>query len=219
MNKNHLITLLITLILTQVSSAQLFDKTEVFTKKDSLRGTLLPERTCFDVTYYNLTVDLDITGKTLIGSNDIYFTAVTDFDKLQIDLFDNLKIDGIIWKGKKLDFTREFNAVFVKFPQKIKKGDKQMFTVNYSGAPQIAKNAPWDGGFSFATDKNGNPWVGVSCEGLGASVWWPNKDHLSDEPDSMMINAIVPADLMCVANGNLVEKRNCRKAAPNIHGK
>lgn len=87
-----------------------------------------------------------------------------------------------------------------------------MFTVNYSGAPQIAKNAPWDGGFSFATDKNGNPWVGVSCEGLGASVWWPNKDHLSDEPDSMMINAIVPADLMCVANGNLIEKGNAEKS-------
>lgn len=212
MNKNRFIAFLFALAFAQASYAQLFDKTEVFTKKDTLRGTLLPERACFDVTYYNLTVDLDISGKTLIGSNDIYFTAVSDFDKLQIDLFDYLKIDGIIWKGKKLDFTREYNAVFVKFPQKIKKGDKQMFTVNYSGAPQIAKNAPWDGGFSFASDKNGNPWVGVSCEGLGASVWWPNKDHLSDEPDSMMINAIVPSDLMCVANGNLVEKKEMQKS-------
>lgn len=183
---------------------QLMDNQVLFTQKDTLRGALRPERTCFDVTYYNLTVDVNISAKSIKGSNDIHFTAVEDFTILQIDLFQNLNITSITWKGKILEFKRQFDAVFVQFPSTIKKGDKEIITIAYEGYPQIAKNAPWDGGFSFDTDINGNPWVGISCEGLGASVWWPNKDHLSDEPDSMMINGIVPMDLMCVANGNLI---------------
>lgn len=183
---------------------QLMDNQVLFTQKDTLRGALRPERTCFDVTYYNLTVDVNIGAKSIKGSNDMHFTAVEDFTILQIDLFQNLNITSITWKGKILEFKRQFDAVFVQFPSTIKKGDKEIITIAYEGYPQIAKNAPWDGGFSFDTDINGNPWVGISCEGLGASVWWPNKDHLSDEPDSMMINGIVPMDLMCVANGNLI---------------
>lgn len=183
---------------------QLMDNQVLFTQKDTLRGALRPERTCFDVTYYNLTVDVNIGAKSIKGSNDMHFTAVEDFTILQIDLFQNLNITSITWKGKILEFKRQFDAVFVQFPTTIKKGEKEIITIAYEGYPQIAKNAPWDGGFSFDTDINGNPWVGISCEGLGASVWWPNKDHLSDEPDSMMINGIVPMDLMCVANGNLI---------------
>lgn len=183
---------------------QLMDNQVLFTQKDTLRGALRPERTCFDVTYYNLTVDVNISAKSIKGSNDIHFTAVEDFTILQIDLFQNLNITSITWKGKIQEFKRQFDAVFVQFPTTIKKGEKEIITIAYEGYPQIAKNAPWDGGFSFDTDINGNPWVGISCEGLGASVWWPNKDHLSDEPDSMMINGIVPMDLMCVANGNLI---------------
>lgn len=191
-----------TICLAGTSQAQLFDKQEVFTRKDSLRGMLTPDRTCYDVTFYDLEVKVDIDQKFISGSNKIYFTALQDFNRLQIDLFDNLKITRISYNGSNLEFTREYNAVFVYFP-KTKKGTTGYFTVEYEGNPQIAKNAPWDGGFSWAKDQNGNNWVGVSCQGLGASVWWPNKDHLSDEPDSMMIRLDVPNELMGVANGNL----------------
>jgi len=191
-------------LLTFTAHAQLFDKAYQFTRKDSLRGALRPERTCFDVTYYNLTVTVNIGEKSIRGSNDIYFTAVEDFKTLQIDLFQELAISGITYDGKSLLFDREYDAVFVHFPNKLDKGSKGFITVSYGGNPRAAKNAPWDGGFSWNKDDKGNPWVGVSCQGLGASVWWPNKDHLSDEPDSMMINAIVPDTLICIANGNLV---------------
>ncbi|HRF75962.1 MAG TPA: hypothetical protein PLB46_05295, partial [Chitinophagales bacterium] len=144
---------------------QLMDNQVLFTPKDTLRGALRPERTCFDVTYYNLTVDVNIGSKSIKGSNDIHFTAVEDFTILQIDLFQNLNITSITWKGKILEFKRQFDAVFVQFPSTIKKGDKEIITIAYEGYPQIAKNAPWDGGFSFDTDINGNPWVGISCEG------------------------------------------------------
>jgi aminopeptidase N len=166
----------------------------------SLRGALTNLRTCYDINYYHLDVKIDIDNRSVSGSNEFMFTATQDFDQLQFDLFENLKVEKVMYKGKSLPFTREFAAVFVKFP-KIKKGSKDKFTVFYSGNPRVAKNAPWDGGFIFKKDKSGNPFVSVACQGLGASVWWPNKDHQSDEVDSMLISISAPKGLDCIANG------------------
>lgn len=202
MRKSFILLTFLALATSFPASAQLFDKNDTFTRKDTLRGGMRPERSCFDVTYYELSVKVDIDKRAIKGSNGIYFKAITDFTTLQIDLFSELAITQIVYNGEDLKFDREFDAVFVHFPTTITAGTKASFTVFYEGLPRIAKNAPWDGGFSFATDDKGNPWVGTSCQGLGASVWWPNKDHLSDEPDSMSITAIIPDGLMFVSNGN-----------------
>lgn len=166
----------------------------------SLRGALTDLRTCYDINYYHLDVKIDIDNRSVSGSNEFAFTATKDFEELQFDLFENLKVEKVVYKGKELPFTREFAAVFVKFP-KVKKGSKERFTVYYNGNPRVAKNAPWDGGFIFKKDKSGSPFVSVACQGLGASVWWPNKDHQSDEVDSMLISISAPKDLDCIANG------------------
>lgn len=176
-----------------------------FTRADSLRGMLTPLRTCFDVTYYDLDVKVNPMDSTVSGSNTIVFKAESDFNKLQIDLFDNLEITAITHKGDSLIYTREFNAVFVNFKNVIAKGSTDSIKVYYSGRPIIAANAPWDGGFVWSKDKNNFPWIGVACEGMGASAWWPNKDHLSDEPDSMMIRVTFPKGLLNVSNGRLRE--------------
>ena len=188
-----------------------------FTRKDSLRGELTPFRTCYDVTYYNLNVTIDEKEKTIERSfNDIHFTSTSDFETIQIDLAKNMEILLILFPDKELDsacydveydyeleFTREHDAVFVKFPRIIKKGEQSYIRVWYSGYPREAVNPPWDGGFSWKIDKNNNPWIGVSCQGLGASVWWPNKDHQSDEPDSMTIKVSARNPLKIICNGNL----------------
>ncbi len=188
-----------------------------FTRKDSLRGELTPFRTCYDVTYYNLNVTIDEKEKTIERSfNDIYFTTISDFETIQIDLAKNMEILLILFPDKDLDsacydveydyeleFTREHDAVFVKFPRIIKKGEQSYIRVWYSGYPREAVNPPWDGGFSWKIDKNNNPWIGVSCQGLGASVWWPNKDHQSDEPDSMTIKVSARNPFKIICNGNL----------------
>ena len=159
-----------------------FLNAQEFTLADTLRGTLSPIRSCYDVTYYDLQIDLNLETKTLTGVNHIHFKNVTDFDELQIDLFKNMRIDAILFKDEKLKFTRKHDAVFVSFPHTMKKGESGVIRVHYAGEPIAAKNAPWDGGFVWKQDANGKPWVGVACEGTGASLWWPNKDHLSDEP-------------------------------------
>lgn len=184
---------------------QLMKAKEIYSKADSLRGQLTPLRTCYDITYYHLDVKVDIENKYISGSNLFKFTAVNDFDELQFDLFDNLSVDRIVYHNQNLEFTREFNAVFVEFPKIIKEGVIDSFAVYYSGHPIQATRAPWDGGFDWKKDSNGKPFVATACQGLGASVWWPNKDHQSDEVDSMLISVAVPSELMNVSNGRLVK--------------
>jgi len=185
------------------ANAQLGVNKETFTRADSLRGYLSPLRTCYDINYYHLDVKFDIDNKFISGSNLFRFTATEDFTKLQFDLFANLKVEKVVYKGKELPYTREFNAVFVTFPNTISKGSKDEFTVFYSGNPTIAKRAPWDGGIVFSKDSVGNPWVATACQGIGASIWWPNKDQQADEVDSALISISVPKGLTDASNGRL----------------
>lgn len=173
-----------------------------FSRADSLRGMLRAERTCYDVQFYELDIRIDPDKKHLIGHVSTQFKALKDFERLQIDLFSNMQIDSIIYRGQPLSFEREYDAVFIRFPL-VAKGKIERFTVYYQGSPQIAENAPWDGGFVWKKDQNKKHWVGVACEGDGASLWWPNKDHLSDEPDSVRVILEVPGDLYAVSNGRL----------------
>ncbi|SHJ42625.1 Peptidase family M1 [Hymenobacter daecheongensis DSM 21074] len=185
------------------ASAQLMQPKSQFTRADSLRGSLSPLRTCYDIRYYHLDVKLDIEQRALSGSNLFRFTATQDFSKLQFDLFANLAVEKVVYKGKNLAFTREANAVFITFPQPIKAGSTDEFTVFYSGKPTVAERAPWDGGLVFTQDSNGKPWVATACQGVGASIWWPTKDHQADEVDSMLISVTVPKGLKDVSNGRL----------------
>lgn len=174
---------------------------DVYNRGDSLRGTLTPLRTCYDINYYHLDVRVDPDARYISGSNKFHFTATTDFDRLQFDLFDNLKVEKVLYGNEELPFEREFHAVFIDFPEKIRAGSQDSFQVYYSGQPVQARRAPWDGGFDFKKDSNGKHWIATACQGLGASVWWPNKDHQSDEVDSMMISIQVPNGLINVSNG------------------
>jgi aminopeptidase N len=204
MQRKLFIFLALTLLLTENTFCQsLLTERKQFTRSDSLRGGLRPERTCYDVTYYELNIKIDTGEHSIAGTSRIVFKTLADFKTLQIDLYENMKINSITTGGKECTYRREFNAVFVDVPEKMKAGGVGELLVNYSGKPIIAKKPPWDGGFTWTHDKNGRLWMGVSCEGMGASLWWPNKDYLGDEPDSMRVICTVPTGLMLVSNGNL----------------
>jgi aminopeptidase N len=176
-----------------------------FSRADSLRGALSSERSWFDVHYYHLDLELNIQEKSISGSNTIAFSVLKSSNRMQLDLFANMSIDSVIYQGNICEVTREFNAFFVEFPKPLVKGLKDELTVFYHGIPRKAKRAPWDGGFVWKEDEQGLPWIGVACQGMGASAWWPCKDHLSDEPDSMRITCSVPENIQFVGNGNLEE--------------
>lgn len=190
-----------------ISSFSLFSQTK-YTHADTLRGGLRPERTAFDVYYYNINLDLDIPNKFISGSVDIYFEEVEDgVSAMQIDLFKNMKVFAIKnEKANDMQFKRDENAIFVERQEPTKKGTKSKITIVYEGNPVVAKDPPWDGGFVWKKDFKNNPWVGVACQQVGASIWWPCKDEQSDEADSVKISVTVPSDLMAICNGNLRNK-------------
>jgi aminopeptidase N len=202
MRKYFLLCILVCNLAFSATCQRDFYKGKGFSEADTLRGALRAERTCYDVTFYDLNLVIDTVNQSISGYNEVFFKALNEFSSLQIDLFKNMEIDNISYQNKTLTYNRKENAVFIDFP-KVAKGTKSSFKVAYHGTPIKAQNPPWDGGFSWRSDLKGRLWLGVSCEGIGASLWWPNKDHLSDEPDSMAVHVAVPKGLSCVSNGRL----------------
>lgn len=183
-----------------------------FTRKDSLRGGFSFERICYDVQRYDLNITINPEEKSIRGYNDITFKTVKNTQKIQVDLFENMKIDSIIFDGRSLEYKREFDAVFITFPKPLAvDGTDKTIRFYYSGNPQIAKYPPWDGGFVFKTDSKGKPWIGVAVQGTGASLWYPVKDSQSDEPDfGATIKVAVPDGLMNVSNGRFKGSENLK---------
>jgi aminopeptidase N len=194
--------------LTQITQR----KVEGFTRCDTLRGSLREERTCYDVTYYDLSVTIDTGKQAISGVNKIYYRVLQTFDVMQIDLFSNMVIDRIEYQGISVPYKRECDAVFVYTRKDLTqmKGQEGRIDVYYHGYPMVAKRAPWDGGFTWSYDKDGNPFIATSVQGIGASLWYPCKDYLGDEPDSMRISITCPQNLSAVSNGQLegVEKEH-----------
>ena len=180
-----------------------------FTRRDSLQGSLRPERTCFDVLRYDLNLTIEPEYKTVKGYNDITFKVIEKTQKIQLDLFENMVVDSIIFNEKKLQYKREFDAVFISFPSELPLNSEQKIRFYYNGNPLVAKRAPWDGGFVWKKDSNGNDFVGVAVQGTGASLWYPVKDHQTDEPDrGASVKVAVPNGLMNVSNGKFIGNEN-----------
>lgn len=177
-----------------------------FTRADTLRGSITPERAWWDVTYYDLKVAVNPTEKFIEGSNTITYKVLQSKDIMQIDLQSPMKIDRILQDGKEIFFTSEGNAHFLNLRKKQKKGKENKVTIFFSGKPREAIKPPWDGGFTWAKDSSGKDFIANSNQGIGASVWWPLKDHPSEEPNNgMTISITAPKDLMDVSNGRLKE--------------
>ena len=184
---------------------------QTYSRQDSLRGSVTLERAWWDLIYYHLDIEVNPKKKSLEGSVLISYEVLEPNQTLQVDLQSPLKISKIIQEDRELDFQSEGNAHFVKLKKAQKIGAMESIKVFYGGQPREAVKAPWDGGISWKEDENGNPFVASSCQGLGASVWWPCKDHMYDEVDSMLISVEVPKDLVNVSNGRLRKVQNNRK--------
>lgn len=174
-----------------------------FTRDDTLRGSITPERAWWDLAFYHLSVRVQPTDSTLRGSTLIRYRVLKAGQTMQVDLQRPLRVERIEQDGQSLRFRQEGNAYFVTLTKKQQPGQTETVTVFYGGKPRVAKRPPWDGGMVWSRDKAGNWFIATACQGLGASAWWPCKDHMYDEPDSMAISVTVPEDLMDVSNGRL----------------
>ena len=219
MNFKPVLLTLCGLLLTLFSFSQLLKMKVKYTHADTLRGSMNANRDWWNVIRYDVNVKPDFGNKSIKGSVTINFNVVKDGQKMQIDLQQPLIVDSIISQknvlSKTLDvipeksghykFVRENNIVLLNLNRKYKKGEKESITVYYHGKPREAINPPWDGGWIWRKDAMGRPWMSVACQGLGASVWYPCKDHQSDEPDNgASLTIVVPDTLMAVGNGRLI---------------
>lgn len=203
--RNSAFILFILLLAVAPLQAQVVTNKQQFTEADTLRGSLRPERN-YDVLKYDLDVRVVPEEKFISGSNTISFKAEEDLPVMQVDLFQNMKVDSILFRGKRMEFDRRHNAVFIDLEPHMAKNAVDSIQFFYSGNPVIAKNAPWDGGFVFEKDQEGYDWIAVAVQGTGASLWYPNKDHQSDEPEEVSIGVAVPNELMNVSNGRFMGK-------------
>jgi len=178
-------------------------KKTTFTREDSLRGSVTPERAWWDMTHCALEVKVNPEKKTISGQNTITFKTLSEGQRMQLDLQEPMEIAGVVMGEKELEYEREGDVFFVEMEEVPGEGESGQLTVKFKGKPRIAKMPPWDGAFSWRKDKKGDYFIATSCQGMGASAWWPLKDHPYDEPDSLSIAITVPKKLQAVANGRL----------------
>ncbi|TDE27478.1 M1 family peptidase [Flavobacterium ranwuense] len=203
--KNQFSIIFITFLFFNGVNAQgLLGKSEqIFTRQDTLRGSITKERAWWDAKYYHLDIKVNPADSTITGSNTIKYQVIQEYNSMQIDLQNPMEINKVIQDGKVLKYRREGNAFFIELIAPQTKGAIKELTVFYGGKPKVAVNPPWDGGITWKKDSNGNHFIASSCQGLGASVWWPNKDHMYDEVDTMLISVNIPKNLTNVSNGRL----------------
>ena len=178
------------------------------TRQDTLRGKITPERAWWDLTHYNLDFEVDIKNKYLKGSNTIRYVVLEKGHVMQIDMQPPMRITKVKQNGKSLTFTQDGNAYFIELDENQLKGATKEIEVLYEGSPRIDPNPPFGGGMTWETDTNNMPFIYSSVQGRGASLWWPCKDHMYDEPDDgMNMNITVPSQLTAVGNGRLINTK------------
>jgi len=179
-----------------------------FNRQDTLRGSITKERAWWDLTYYDLEINIIPKSKKICGKNTIHYKILEQNNIMQIDLQPPMKLTGAFQHENSLNIKKDGNAHFIKLLERQNKNNLDSITLYFSGRPREALNAPWDGGFSWGKDTDGNDFVATSCQGIGASLWWPNKDHMYDEVDSMRIRVEVPKKLKAISNGRLINIDN-----------
>lgn len=176
-----------------------------FTRQDRLRGSITPERAWWDLLKYELSVGFHPEEKTISGSNKIHFRVIKAASRMQIDLQEPLEMQKATWNDSELELTREGNVYWLDFPAELNAGEEHSVTIEYSGTPVESQRPPWSGGITWDKDENGQHFIATTCQGDGASLWWPCKDHGYDEPDQGIdLHVTVPSDLVAVANGRLL---------------
>ena len=199
MKKIHLSVLLFLIATT------IFGQNKTFTHQDTLRGSITKERAWWNLNHYNLDIQVQPKDKFIIGKNSIKYTVLSPLQTMQIDIQHPLNIVKVTQDNKELYVENIGDAYFIKLDKTQVVGDKNEIIVFYEGTPIEALNAPWDGGLTWSKDENDIDFIATSCQGIGASLWWPCKDHMYDEPESMAIHITVPENLTAISNGRLTK--------------
>ncbi|MDX1830241.1 MAG: M1 family metallopeptidase [Lutibacter sp.] len=210
--KKYLVSLFLLFI-----SISAFSQKKIFTHQDTLRGSITKERIWWDLKHYDLNIKVNPKTKSISGKNIIKYKVLKSYQIMQIELQAPMKIIKVTQNNSVLDFKKDGYSYFIQLKNKQQIGDKNEITIFFEGKPRIAVRPPWDGGLTWKKDSNGKNFIATSCQGIGASIWWPCKDHMYDEPDSMVINITTPNNLMDVSNGRLKDVTINKDSTKTFH--
>lgn len=205
------------LLISLSLSTSLCGQKHEFTHQDTLRGSITPERVWWDLIYYHLDIKVNPDDRTISGSNTVQYKVLESATIMQIDLQKPMAITKVEQDGKELAFNRDGNVFYITLIATQAVGSIKEVTIHYEGQPVVSKQPPWDGGLTWSKDANDNHFIATACQGDGASLWWPCKDHMYDEPDSMLISVNVPQDLMDISNGRLRGVTNLADSTHTFH--
>jgi aminopeptidase N len=214
MNRISVMKIVFTVIVTLLLQFKVSSQTPVFTRQDTLRGSITPERSWWDLIYYHLDIVVNPSDSTINGTNTVTYRVLKPSGIMQIDLQEPMKLTNAVLNNKPLKFTRDGNVYWLEIEGEQEMGKVYSIILTYGGRPRVSTRPPWVGGITWKKDQNGLPFIASACQGDGASLWWPCKDHMYDEPDSMLISVNVPEKLIDVSNGRLrsvVKNRNKTK--------
>jgi len=199
--------IILSLIFAADASAKVFPKRAIDDHQQNiLRGTITPERAWWDLSHYHLDIAVDPKSKSIAGTNTMKYKVLSEKQRLQVELQAPMQLTKVEQNGKMLAVEQFGYSYFITIDAEQEVGKEYQLTMHFSGIPHEAIRAPWDGGITWKKDNNGHDFIASSCQGLGASIWWPNKDHAYDEPDNgAMISVEVPEHLMDVSNGRLLK--------------
>ena len=179
-----------------------------FSKQDTLRGSITPERVWWDLLHYNLDFKVSPSSKSIEGSNLIRYEVLSQNQLMQIDLQPPMEITSVLENNKELNYNREGNVYYIQLKKNQQIGAINEITIHFKGAPKISNNPPWDDGFTWGKDNNGTDFIATSCQGGGSSIWWPSKDHMYDEPDQgIELSITAPKHLISVSNGRHIQTK------------
>ena len=184
-----------------------------FSKQDTLRVSITPERVWWDLLHYNLDFKVSPSSKSIEGSNLIRYEVLSKNQLIQIDLQPPMVITSVLENSKELNYNRDGNVYYIQLKKNQQIGAINEITIHFKGAPKISNNPPWDDGFTWGKDNNGTDFIATSCQGGGSSIWWPSKDHMYDEPDQgIELSITAPKHLISVSNGRHIQtKENSNK--------
>lgn len=210
--KKYLVSLFLLFISTSA-----FPQKKFFTHQDTLRGSITKERIWWDLKHYDLNIKVNPKTKSISGKNIIQYKVLKSYQIMQIELQAPMKIIKVTQNNRALNFKKDGYSYFIQLKNKQQIGDENEITIFFEGKPRIAVRPPWDGGLTWKKDSNGKNFIATSCQGIGASIWWPCKDHMYDEPDSMAINITTPKNLMDVSNGRLKDVTINKDSTKTFH--
>ncbi len=184
-------------------------------------GILDPDEGAYDVTFYEIGVEVMPDTKSISGTVGIHARMVHPSAVVAFDLDTLLSIESVTTPGHdgpaSLPYIRCGGRVSVGMPHTLQPGSDLRLDITYGGRPRVAPRPPWDGGFTWATTSTGAPWIATTHQMIGGDVWWPMKDHVSDKPDSVSMHVTVPGDLVVATNGRLQEVTDAGRGRKTFH--